>query len=188
MRHLLFTLMMTMALVCSAQSADKLYQEGKKLYDAERYTQAVPKLRAAAQKGHQKAQYRLGKCYDKGHGVTEDDRQAVAWYAKAAAQGHAKSQYELGKCYKNGEGVAKNMKKAIELFTKAANNGNGDAQLALGKCYLKGNGVPVDKAKARAWCKKAVKNDKDGKEIMQKLRKDANEGDADAKAILQLIK
>ena len=62
------------------------------------------------------------------------------------------------------------------------------AQLALGKCYLKGNGVPVDKAKARAWCKKAVKNDKDGKEIMQKLRKDANEGDADAKAILQLIK
>ena len=94
----------------------------------------------------------------------------------------------MGKCYKNGEGVAKNMKKAIELFTKAANNGNGDAQLALGKCYLKGNGVPVDKAKARAWCKKAVKNDKDGKEIMQKLRKDANEGDADAKAILQLIK
>ena len=188
MKHLLFTLMMTMALVCSAQSADKLYQEGKKLYDAERYTQAVPKLRAAAQKGHKKAQYRLGKCYDKGHGVTEDDRQAVAWYAKAAAQGHAKSQYELGKCYKNGEGVAKDINKAVELFTKAAKQDNADAQLALGKCYLKGKGVTADKAKARSWLRKAVKNEKDGKSIRKDIEKDAANGKEDAKRLKELLK
>ena len=48
----------------------------------------------------------MGRCYDKGNGVKEDDKQAVAWYAKSAAQGFAKAQYQLGKCYKNGEGVA----------------------------------------------------------------------------------
>ena len=31
-----------------AQSAEKLYTAGKKLYDAEKYEQAFPKLKAAA--------------------------------------------------------------------------------------------------------------------------------------------
>ena len=35
---------------------------------------------------------------------------------------------------------------------------------------------------------KAVKNEKDGKEILEKLRKDASEGDEDAKTLLALIK
>lgn len=187
MRQFLLTMMMALALVCGAQSADKLYAEGKKLYDNKQYAQAVVKLRAAADKGHKKAQYRLGRCYDKGNGVAEDDKQAVLWYGKSAAQGYAKAQYQLGKCYKNGEGVAKDINKAVDLFTKAAKQDNADAQLALGKCYLKGKGVTADKAKARSWLRKAVKNEKDGKQIMQKLRDEAAAGDADAKAILALI-
>ena len=63
-----------------------------------------------------------------------------------------------------------------------------DAQLALGKCYLKGRGTTADKAKAKSWFVKAVKNEKDGKQIMQELRKDAADGDEDAKLILQMIK
>ena len=169
-----------------AQTTEKLYDEGKALYDAKKYTQALPKLKAAAEKGHKKAQYRMGRCYDKGNGVKEDDKQAVAWYAKSAAQGYAKAQYQLGKCYKNGEGVAKDVKKAFEYFSLAAKQDNGDAQLALGKCYLKGRGVAVDKAKAKSYFLKAVKNEKDGKQIIQELRKDAADGDDDAKLILQM--
>ena len=64
--------LMTLLLMCligitaSAQSAEKLYNDGKELYEAKRYEAAFPKLKAAAEKGHKKAQYRLGRCYDKG--------------------------------------------------------------------------------------------------------------------------
>ena len=171
----------------SAQSAEKLYEEGKKLFDAEKYEQAVPKLQAAADKGHKKAQYRLGRCYDKGRGIEENQKLAFQWYEKSAQQGYAKAQYELGDCYKDGDGVAKDKKKAFELFKKAADQEYAEAEYALGKCYLKGKGVASDKAQAKKWLKRAVTNEKGGKEILADLRKDASEGDEDAKAILQLI-
>ena len=169
-----------------AQSAEKLYQEGKQLYDEKKYEAAFPKLKAAAEKGHKKAQYRLGRCYDKGNGTTENDKLAVEWYTKAAEQGHAKAQYELGKCYKNGEGVEKDRKKAVDLFMKAAKQENADAELALGKAYLKGKGVEADKSQAKKWLSRAVSNPKGGKEILEELRKEAADGDEDAKAILAI--
>ncbi len=187
MRGLTTMLMLLLCLMAGAQSADKLYEEGKALYDAKKYTEAVPKLQAAANKGHKKAQYRLGFCYDKGRGVTEDDPKAFHWYGKAAAQGHAKAQYQLGRCYKKGEGTTKDIAKAVKYYTLSAKQGNGDAQLALGKCYLKGNGVTADKAKAKSWFSKAVKNEKDGDDILKKLREDSANGDEDAKTILSMV-
>ena len=180
-------LMLAFGLGISAQSADKLYEDGKKLYDAKNYTEAVPKLRAAAEKGHKKAQYRLGRCYSKGYGVEENDRTAFEWYMKAAKQGSAKAQYQLGKSYKNGSGVEKDRKKAVEWFEKAAKQDNGEAQLALGKAYLKGKGVTADAAKARQWLKKAVNNSKDGKDILDELRKEKADGDVDAIEILEIV-
>lgn len=188
MRNFLTILMLASCMAVGAQSSEKLYTEGKALYDAEKYEQAIPKLRASAEKGHKKAQYRLGRCYDKGYGVREDDKLAFSWYMKAAAQGHAKSQYQVGKCYKNGEGVEKNRVKAFQYFEKAAKQDNGKAQLALGKCYLKGKGVAADRAKAISWLRKAVKDEQDGEEILQELRAEAAAGDVDAKLILSLVK
>lgn len=192
MRKKLKTTLLLLAMIISttafAQSAEKLYSEGKKLYDAEQYEQAFPKLKAAADKGHKKAQYRVGLCYDKGRGVTEDDAKAVAWYQKAVDQGYAKAQYQLGKCYKNGEGIAKDEKKAVELFMLAAKQDNGDAQYQLAKCYLKGKGVAKDEAKAKSWLKKAVKNEKDGKAIRKDIEKDAANGKDDAKQLKEMMK
>ena len=186
MRQLLTILMLVLCTAAGAQSTEKLYTEGKALYDAKKYAQAFPKLKAAAEKGHKKAQYRLGRCYDKGNGIPENDKQAFAWYSKSAAQGFAKAQYQVGKCYKNGEGVTKDRTKAFQYFEKAAKQDNADAQLALGKCFLKGKGVAADKAKATVWLKKAVKNAKGGKQILEELRQEAAAGDEDAKTILQL--
>ncbi|MBR6445802.1 MAG: sel1 repeat family protein [Prevotella sp.] len=188
MRNLLLILMLICSTAVGAQSAERLYNEGKSYYDREKYSEAVPKLKAAAEKGHKKAQYRLARCYDKGYGVKEDDQAAFRWYLKAAQQGHAKAQYQLGKCYKNGEGVEKDRVKAFLYFTKSAKQDNANAQLALGKCYLKGKGVASDRAKATMWLKKAVKNEKGGKEILQELREEAALGDEDAKLILSLVK
>ena len=185
---LLLLMAVVLSVAVNAQTAESLYKEGKTLYDKKDYAKAVPKLKAAAEKGHKKAQYRLGLCYDKGKGVKEDDQMAVKWYAKSAAQNYAKAQYQLGKCYKDGEGVEKNRQKAVELFTKAAKQDHGEAQYQLGKAYLKGKGVAADEKKAKMWLKKAVSNEKDGDEILAKIRKDAAEGDDDAKRILALLK
>lgn len=187
MKRLLLLLMTVFSLSAYAQNADKLYEEGKKLYDAQNYAAAFPKLKAAAEKGHKKAQYRLGRCYDKGRGTQENEKLAFQWYEKSAAQGYAKAQYELGDCYKDGDGVAKDRKKAVEWFKKAAAQENAEAEYALGKAYLKGKGIAADKAQARKWLKRAVSNEKGGKEILAELKKEAADGDQDAKEILTLI-
>lgn len=189
MRQTILTLLaLLIAITASAQSADKLYAEGKAQYDAKNYAQAFPKLKDAAEKGHPKAQYRLGRCYAKGLGTDGDASKAFLWYTKSAAQDFAKAQYQLGKCYKNGDGVEKSATKAFEYFTKAAKQDNADAQLALGKCYLRGRGVAADAAKAKTWFNRAVKNEKGGKKILEELRKDAADGNEKAKEILALIK
>lgn len=125
MKAIITALLLLLCIGARAQSADALYEEGKKLYDQKKYTEAVKKLTPAAQKGHKKAQYRLGRCYDKGNGVAEDNAKAFAWYSKAAAQGHAKSQYQLGKCYMKGKGCTKDIAKAKTWLLKAVNNKKG---------------------------------------------------------------
>ena len=58
---LLLTVMLSLAAM--AQNAEKLYKEGKILYDKEKYTEAIAKLKPAAEQGHKKAQYRMGRIY-----------------------------------------------------------------------------------------------------------------------------
>jgi hypothetical protein len=152
-RLLMFLIAWTTLTVAQAQNVDKIYKEGKALYEDKKYEAALPKLKVAAEKGKKGAQYRLARCYDKGHGVAEDNALAVKWYQKAAAQGHAKAQYHLGKAY------------------------------LLGK-----KGLSVDKKKAKTLLTNALKDKKDGAKLREKLRKDAAEGDGNAKAILQFVK
>ena len=187
MRYLMMIVALMLCTTASAQNAEKLYKEGKSLYDAKDYAKAIEKLMPAAEKGHKKAQYRLGLCYDKGKGVAEDDTQAVKWYAKAAAQGYAKAQYQLGKCYKDGEGIEKDRNKAFDLFMKAAKQDNADAQYQIGKAYLKGKDLPLDEQKAKSWLKKAINNEKGGEDVLKEIRKDAAKGDADDQRILKLL-
>ena len=120
MKRLIYLCILLMwSISISAQSADKLYDEGKKLYDQEQYKEAVPKLQAAADKGHRKAQYRLGRCYDKGYGVKENDQKAFELYQKSAKQDYAKAMFQLGKCYMKGKGVAANQEEARKWIKRA---------------------------------------------------------------------
>ena len=114
----LFILLIGIALsvVCYAQDVKDVYKEGKDLYDAKKYTEAVAKFNSAAQQGNKKAQYYLGRCYDKGRGVSEDNVKAFEWYQKSALPDYHKAQYELGRCYKKGKGTAKDFVKAAEYL------------------------------------------------------------------------
>ena len=56
----------------------------------------IATLRRKAEAGDATAQYELGRAYDKGKGVEEDEVEASRWYSRAGRQGHKKALYELG--------------------------------------------------------------------------------------------
>ena len=121
MKKIMTTMLLAMlCLAAGAQNAETLYKEGKALYEAKKYDQAVPKLKAAADKGYKKAQYQLGKCYKEGYGVKKDRKTATALFMKAANQGNAKAEYEVGKAYLKGKGgLTADEKKARSWLKKA---------------------------------------------------------------------
>ena len=69
--------------------------------------------------------------YRDGHGVAQDDGQAVAWHYKAAEQGDNTAQYNLGLMFENGRGVAQDVNGAVAWYRKAAAGGNQRAAEAL---------------------------------------------------------
>lgn len=77
----------------------RLYRENEMLRHSGKHDMSFLELKQAAEGGNRKAQYRLARCYDKGHGVTENDTLAFQWYMKAAQQGSGKAKYQVGKCY-----------------------------------------------------------------------------------------
>ena len=113
------------------QNSDLLYKYGKSCYDKKDYGQAFQSFKMAAEQGSAEAQFRLGKCYDKGEGVEQDYSEAVKWYLKAAEQGNAKAQFNLGNIYRKGEGVDQDYNEAVKWYRKAADQGNKNAIQAL---------------------------------------------------------
>ena len=73
----------------------------------------------AAQQGHAKAQYQVGKCYKNGEGVEKDRVKAFLYFTKSAKQDNGKAQLALGKCYLKGKGVAADREKAVMWLKKA---------------------------------------------------------------------
>ena len=130
---------------------------------AEKYQQAFPACKRAAEQGHAEAQYNLGVMYQNGEGVQEDKREAVKWYRKSAEQGFARAQYNLGSMYYNGEGVEEDKREAMKWYRKSAEQGHAVAQYNLGVMYYSGEDVQKDKQEAVKW-----------------FRKSAEQGDADA--------
>jgi TPR repeat protein len=53
--------------------------------------EAVKWFRKAAEQGHAKAQYALGRSYEMGLGVVADYEEAAKWYRKAAEQGDSEA-------------------------------------------------------------------------------------------------
>jgi hypothetical protein len=72
-------------------------------------TQAsVSDLIQRAGEGDPAAQVELGRAYEDGTGVAQDDAKAVEWFPKAAEQGNSQAQNSLGVMYALGRGVERN--------------------------------------------------------------------------------
>ena len=100
-------------------------------------TEAFKWYRMAADQGDFESEYKVGVCYEKGQGVSENSEEAFKWYKKAAEKEFAAAQLPLGLCYENGVGVKKDIPEAIKWYRKLANHGNAVAQYRLGFCYEK---------------------------------------------------
>ena len=96
------------------------------------------------------AQYMLGTMYEKGEGVTKNNKEATKWYKKAAKV-NMLAQHNLGDMYHKGKGVTQNDEEAAYWYRRAADMGFSEAQFKLGNMYAKEKMY----GKARYWYKKA---------------------------------
>lgn len=86
---------------------------------------------SSAQKGHPRAMFYTGVCYDFGQGTPKNLALAFDWYMKAAKLNDPKSLYNLGLCYKHGDGVNKSTRWATYYFQKALKFGHKKAKAQL---------------------------------------------------------
>ena len=129
-------------------SAEAAYKRGD-------YATVLLLMRPLAEGGNALAQNYMGILYDNGHGMPQDDAQAVAWYQKAADQGDPRAEINVGEAYETGRGVPRDMRQAVKWFRKAADQGHPPAELKVGSLYAAGRGVPQDYGLAAQWFRRA---------------------------------
>jgi uncharacterized protein len=121
---------------------------------------SLTSLQYAAEGGHPVAQWKLGRMYADGDGVTQDDLRAFEYFSRIA-NAHAEDSpsapqaaivanafVALGRYYLNGipnSKIKSDPDRAREMFSYAASYfGNADAQYDLARLYLKGVGSSRD--------------------------------------------
>src|SRR3979411_479614 len=121
---------------------------------------SLTSLQYAAEGGHPVAQWKLGRMYADGDGVTQDDLRAFEYFSRmgnadaddspSAPQAAivANAFVALGRYYLNGipnSKIKSDPERAREMFSYAASYfGNADAQYDLARLYLKGVGSSRD--------------------------------------------
>jgi CHAT domain-containing protein/TPR repeat protein len=121
------------------------------LIDDKAYEKALAVSLHFANKGDHLAQWWVGKIYDDGYGVPENNIEAVKWYSMSAAQGESRAQVSLGSTYDMGDGVPEDNMEAVKWYRLAAEQGNSDGQNKLGTMYDSGEGVSRDDIEAVKW-------------------------------------
>jgi TPR repeat protein len=133
---------------------------------------AIEALGFAAGKGHPIAQWKLGRMYAEGDGITRDDYKAFEYFSEIA-DAHADDNplepearfvsnafVALGTYYKNGipnTSVEADLGRARQMFNYAASYfGDSDAQLNLARMYYEGEGGERDPLQAARWAKLAA--------------------------------
>ena len=118
--------------------------------------QDVAGVRARAERGDATAQYRLGKMYEVGRGVSGNLAEAVDWYRRAAEQGHVQALYETARRFGSGRNIEQDFGEERRLYRLAADQGHPRAQRQLALAYSRGDGVPRDSAQSEALYRSAA--------------------------------
>lgn len=119
------------------------------------FEKAIFQFRQIADQSNKKqaarANYLLGKIYERGDGVSIDDQAARSYYQNAAQLGHIEAQQRLQE-FDGDSSIVQ------EWYMEAAWDGDVDAQYSLGYLYERGIGVEIDKVRAVQWLEEAAKN------------------------------
>jgi TPR repeat protein len=148
-------------------TAMEAFRSGAHWLKAGETAKAVNSLEYAAGKGHALAQWKLGRMYAEGDGVTRDDLKAFEYFRSIAdrhaddnpntpqARFVANAFVALGHYYLDGipkTAIKRDPRRAREMFAYAASYfRDPDAQYYLARLYLDGTGAPQDPRQAARW-------------------------------------
>lgn len=96
---------------------------------------AVNWYRKAAQQGHTRSQFLMGKM------AINNQTDAAHWYMKAAQSGLAEAQCRIAYHYKFGYGLEQNYQEAFGWYYKALRHDSGEAMVNIGNMYYYGRGT-----------------------------------------------
>ena len=94
------------------------YTDGKGV--PENLVEAANWLERAAEAGHAKSLYELGRRHFSGLGTSKNEQEGVRYFRVAAEQGSIQAMLQLGRCYRDAEGTAKDLVRAFRWFSIAA--------------------------------------------------------------------
>jgi TPR repeat protein len=126
-------------------------------------TEGLKWLRAAAEKNHPRAQFRLGLLYKDGKGVKQDVKEAQKWFQKADGANLPLAAFSLGMLEWQGSLGPRSLEKTYSWCDRAApgltddaDRKDAEALAALGWMYQEGMGRPTDLKKAADFYKEAA--------------------------------
>jgi hypothetical protein len=130
----------------------------------------APSLQQRAEAGDAQAQFELGRTYEDGKGVPQDDEKAAEWFHKSAEQGNAQAQNSLGVMFALGRGVQRNKEEAVQWYKKGALQGLPEAIYNVAISYYNGEGVEESLDTSYAWMMVAHgKGDQQAAEALQRI-------------------
>lgn len=172
-------------------TAADLYETGMRYYngkDVQKDHKVASKfILAAAEKGHVKAQLKMGDMYRAGEVVSITDRKirdekALEWYKKAADQNDLDAIRKYAAVNSGPpDGITRDYKTAFKYYKIAAEMGDIWAQTRVAYHYEYGIGVSKDNEKAKYWRVKAARQE------LKRVLQMAEQGDAKAQFRLGLI-
>lgn len=127
-----------------AVTLQNAFRSAMRHYETRDYRTAARHFRTAAEGGHARAQYYLGRLHLEGLGVRKSDDLALQWFTESATRGDPAGQNSLGLMYDLGRGVAEDDVTAVVWYERAAEQGLPFAQTNLGQMYEQGHGVQRD--------------------------------------------
>jgi TPR repeat protein len=138
-------------------------------------TAPLSELVRQAESGQTQAQFELGRAYEDGKGVEQNDAHAVEWFRKSADQGNAQAQNSLGVMYALGRGVQRDREEAVRWYKKSAKQGLAEGIYNVAISYYNGEGVDENIGLAYSWMMLAQRRgDTQAAEAMKRIGEQLN--------------
>lgn len=145
-------IVMTQAPPPASWSANELRKELASMNPAQ-----LTEVRARAEAGSGRDQFRMGLAYEYGlAGVTRDLAEALRWHKRAAEHGIGVVESWIGDFYYDGIGVTIDHAEALSWYRRASDHGHPLAMRFIGDFTLYGQGTPRSQTDAAAWYAKAA--------------------------------